>query len=653
MKMKKKLLTFAAAAILSSSNLAGQNNWTSFGQDPGGTKFSTLTQINTKNIKDLKRAWTFHTGDKGGFFESTPLVVDSVLYFSAANGVYALDAVTGQQIWKYETTGTTRRGLSYWPGGSGVPPRLFSSTSAGLAAIDPKTGTLVTTFGEKGVIPGLHISTPGSIYRNILVTQGGSGTVKAWDTVTGEMRWTLNLKAQTGDPNQATWLNDSWKTPYTPGLWGFFTVDADRGLLFVPAEKVGNDYYGGPHPGNNLYSDCLLAVDVNTGKIKWYQQLVHHDIWDYDLAAQPTLVDVRRGGRTIPGVALITKMGILFVFNRETGEPMYGMEERPVPQTTVKDEWTSPTQPFPLKPPPLARNSLKKEELASVTPELEAYCKGLWEKYSLSDTVPYNPWREKQDIVVFPGAIGGGNWQGVMFNKPLGLIITNVMNAGQWGHLEEGTGRRGGGRRGAVGGERGAAPGEPGAARGERGAPPPEQQAAERGGRAGAGRGDASDEPAPTLPVPGVRMMNKVTPEGQRFWDPQRQYSCAAPPWGELIAVNANTGDIAWRVPIGEFPELAAKGIATGQPMLGGGMTTAGNLVFIGATIDGYFRAIDARNGTELWREKLEAPAHSIPSTYMGKDGRQYVVVPAGGGGFLRSPTADTLIAFALPKQTN
>ena len=212
------------------------------------------------------------------------------------------------------------------------------------------------------------------------MTQGGEGMVKAWDSVTGEPRWSLNLKAQPGDPNQATWL-EIWTTQYTPGLWGIFSVDVQRGLLFVPVEKVGNDYYGGPHPGNNLYSDSLLAVDVNPGRIKWHQQLVHHDIWDYDLAAQPTLVDVRRGGRTIPGVALITKMGMLFVFNRETGAPMYGMEERPVPQTTAKGEWTSPTQPFPLKPPPLARNSLKKEELAQ-SRGLEAFEVAL-AKYSL------------------------------------------------------------------------------------------------------------------------------------------------------------------------------------------------------------------------------------------------------------------------------
>ena len=226
--MGKRFALTTAAALVWSLPLTGQNNWTSFGQDPGGTKFSTLAQINTKNVKELKRAWTFHTGDKGGFFESTPLVIDSVLYFSAANGVYALDAVTGEQIWKYETTSTTRRGLTYWPGSDGLAPRIFTSTATGLAALDAKTGTPITTFGEKGVIPGLRISSPGALYKNILMTQGGAGQVKAWDTLTGELRWTLELKAQPGDPNQATWLNDTWKTQYTPGLWGLFTVDVDR-----------------------------------------------------------------------------------------------------------------------------------------------------------------------------------------------------------------------------------------------------------------------------------------------------------------------------------------------------------------------------------------------------------------------------------------
>ena len=637
--MKHRLACGLSVVVALAGSVGAQSNWTSFGQDPGGTKFSTLSQINSDNVKNLTRAWTFHTGDKSGFFESTPLVIDGVMYFSAQNGVYALDAVTGQQIWKYATTGTARRGPSYWPGGNGVAPRIFSSTSNGLAAIDARSGMLVTSFAEKGFIPGLRMSSPPAIYKNVLVTQGGSSTVKAWDAVTGEPRWTLNLKPEPGDPNISTWLNDSWKTSAGPGLWGIFTVDVDRGLIFVPVEKVGNDYYGGPTPGNNLYSDSLLAVDALTGKMKWHQQIVHHDIWDYDVAAQPTLVEVRRNGRTIPGVAQITKMGMLFVFNRETGEPMYGWEERPVPQTTAPGEWTSPTQPFPLKPEPLARNALKKDELAKVTPELEAYCKGLWEKYNLSDTVPYNPWREKQDIVVFPGAIGGGNWQGVMFNRPLGLMITNVMNAGQWGHLQAGAGR-GGGRGGRAGGRGGNSQADAGAAPG-RGATPAR-------GNAGAEQ-EPEDVVPPGTPAPGGPNMNKVTPEGGRFWDGPHHYSCAAPPWGELIAVDANSGDIAWRVPLGEFPELEAKGIKTGQPGLGGGITTAGNLVFIGASIDGVFRAFDARDGKLLWSQTLDAPAHSIPSTYMGRDGRQYVVVPAGGGGFLRSPTSDSVIAFALP----
>jgi len=382
-----------------------------------------------------------------------------------------------------------------------------------------------------------------------------------------------------------------------------FTVDEERGTVFVPVEKVGPDYWGGSNHGNNLYSDSLVALDAGTGKIKWFQQLVHHDIWDYDIAAAPTLLEVRRGGRTIPAVAQINKMALMFIFNRETGEPIFGMEERQVPQTTAPGEWTSPTQPFPVKPGPLARNALKKSELAKVTPEHQAYCQGLWDKYKLADAVPYDPWRVGQDIVVFPGAQGGGNWNGITFSKPLGLLITNVMTAGQWGHLQEG-GRRGGGAD-APGGEE-------------------------------AGRGGAR---------PGL---SKVTPEGQRFWDPQKRWSCSEPPWGELVAVNANTGDIAWHVPLGEFEELAAKGIHTGTPSSGGAITTAGNLVFIGASIDGYFRAFDARNGKLLWSDKLPAPAHGVPSTYLGRDGRQYVVVGANGGGYFGSPTADDVIAYRL-----
>ena len=654
-----------AIAIAQGGNPAGRN-WPYHLGDQGGTRFSTLDQINVSNVSNLKRAWTFKTGS--GRFASSPMVVDSVMYFSAPNGVYAIDAVTGTQIWKYSpvpdpppaaaatpapaepapagreggrgpgsgrgrggrgggTAGTALRGPAYWPGGNGVGPRIFSTTAPGLAAIDAKTGTLIPAFGQNGILPDIRPSSPAVIYKNVLIGQGGvepgkGQTVKGWDVVTGKPVWTFYLKAQPGDPNRATWLDGSAESEATPEIWGIFTLDEERGTLFVPVEKVGGDYWGGGNHGNNLYSDSLVALDALTGKMKWYQQLVHHDIWDYDIAAAPALIDVRRNGRVIPAVVQQNKMALLFIFNRETGEPIFGIEERPVPQTTAPGEWTSPTQPFPVKPAPLARNSMKQSELAKVTPEHAAFCQGLWEKYKLTDAVPYQPWQVGQDILVFPGAQGGGNWHGVAFNQPLGLIVTNVMTAGQWGHLEPGG--RGGRGRGAAPSADAPAPA----------GPPAEAAAAQTGGR-GASPGQP---PA----------MNKRTPEGGRFWDPDKQWSCSAPPWGELVAVNANTGDIAWHVPLGIFEELEAKGIKTGTPSSGGPITTAGNLVFIGATIDGYFRAFDARNGNMLWSDRLPAPAHSTPTTYMGRDGKQYVVIGANGGGYFGSPTSDEVIAYTL-----
>jgi quinoprotein glucose dehydrogenase len=682
---RTQLLTTLGGAALVGVALTAQNsgpagnNWPHHLGDQGGTRFSTLNQINVSNVSNLKRAWTFKTGS--GRFASSPMVVDSVMYFSAPNGVYAIDAVTGTQIWKYSpepppttpstpsatapppaapspaagappagtpdaaaggrdagrgqgpgggfgrgrggrgggTAGTALRGPMYWPGGNGVGPRIYSTTAPGFSALDAKTGTLVASFGQNGILPEVRPTSPAVVYKNVLITQGGlepgkGQTVKGWDVVTGKPMWTFYLKAQPGDPNRATWLNGSAESEATPDIWGIFTLDEERGTLFIPVEKVGGDYWGGSNHGNNLYSDSLVAVDALTGRMKWYQQLVHHDIWDYDIAAAPALIEVRRNGKVIPAVVQQTKMALLFIFNRETGEPIFGLEERAVPQTTAPGEWTSPTQPFPIKPAPLARNSMKQAELAKVTPQHAAYCQGLWEKYKLSDAVPYQPWQLGQDILVFPGAQGGGNWHGVAFNKPLGLIVTNVMTAGQWGHLE--AGGRGG--------------------RGGRGAPPPDTPAAEPA--AATGRGATAGPPS----------LGKRTPEGGRFWDPERQWGCSEPPWGELVAVNANTGDIAWHVPLGIFEELEAKGIKTGTPSSGGPITTAGNLVFIGATIDGYFRAFDARSGKELWSDKLPAPAHSTPTTYMGRDGKQYVVIGANGGGYFGSPTSDEVIAYTV-----
>ena len=601
-----RVVAIGAAVAMLTVAARAQNNWTYFAQDQGARRYSTLKQITAENVTRLQRAWTFHTGDKSGFFESTPLVVDSVMYFASGSAFFALDAVTGKEIWKVPAARTTRRGVSYWPGDAKTPPRIIASAGTDLIALDPKTGAPIASFGDEGSVDlEDSMNSPAAIYKDLAITQGNKPWIRAWDVRTGKLAWTFNLIPQPGERGHDTWQGESWKTSGGTNVWGLISVDAERGLVFLPNSMPGeNDYYGGTRHGDNLYGTSVIAVDANTGTLRWYRQLVHHDIWDYDLGAAPTLVDVVKDGRTIPAVAQITKMGLLFVLDRTTGEPVWGVEERAVPQTTAPTEKTAPTQPFPLKPPPLARNSMRKEDLATVTPELETYCRGLWEKYKLADSVPYQPWNDKQDIVLFPGAIGGGNWNGVTFHKPLGLMITNVMNAGQWGHLELGAGGR---------------------------------------GRRGGGRGAADEDTAPPTPT-----WRKVTPEGRRFWDPQTMYSCQAPPWGELIAVSAKSGEIAWRVPLGAFDALEAKGIKTGTPSLGGAITTAGNLVFIGATVDGKFRAFDARNGKELWSDKLEAPAHSIPSTYVGRDGKQYVVVAAGGGGFLQSPTADAVVAYTL-----
>jgi len=615
--MKKTLVAGALVLSAASVSIHAQKDWAYYGQDQGATRFSTLAQITTDNVTTLTRAWTFHTGDTSGFFESTPLVIDSVMYFASGSAFFALDAVTGQQIWKVPAVRTTRRGVSYWAGDAKTPPRIIASAGTELFALDAKTGAAIADFGDEGSVElDDSMNSPAAIYKDLAIVQGNKPWIRAFNIRSGKLEWTFNLIPQPGEKGHDTWDGESWKTAGGTNVWGLLSLDAPRGLVFLPVSMPGNnDYYGGDHHGDNLFGTSVVAVEAASGRLRWYRQLVHHDIWDYDLGAAPTLVDVVKNGRTIPAVAEITKMGLMFVLDRTTGEPVWGIEERPVPQTTAPGEKTAPTQPFPVKPPPLARNSMTKAELATITPEHEAYCKALWDKYKLQDSAPYQPWNDKQDIVLFPGAVGGGNWNGVTVNTPLGLMITNVMNAGQWGHLELGAGGRG--RRGE----------------GRGGAQP----------AAGRGAVTHNDETAPP-----AQTWRKVTPEGRRFWDPKTMYSCQAPPWGELIAVSTKTGDIAWRAPLGSFDALDAKGIKTGTPGLGGAITTAGNLVFIGATVDSKFRAFDARNGRELWSDKVEAPAHAIPSTYMGRDGKQYVVIAAGGGGFLQSPTSDTVVAYAL-----
>jgi glucose dehydrogenase len=609
------------AALSLSGGTHAQRNWANYGQDPGGTKYSALAEINTRNVATLERAWTVHTGDTGGFFSSSPLVIDNLLYFTSSSGVWALEAHTGKQVWKYPARNPARRGVSYWAGDARHPPRIFVGIGPTLVALDPKSGAPVGEFGTNGILQtSTAWGSPPAIYKDYVVTGGGQPTVRAWDARTGALVWTFDLVAKPGNPGHETWENGSWQTASGTNVWAFLSVDIDNGLIFAPVSQAGYDYAGVERPGDNLYADSVVAIDANTGKLRWYRQTVHHDIWDYDLPAQPTLIEVVRNGQRIPAVVQHTKTGMLFFYHRLTGEPIFPIEERPVPQSTVPGEKTARTQPFTIPSLQLARNAIGKDELYNLTPDHASFCRDLWEKNNVYSDGPYTPWPLKESgrtALIFPGAVGGGNWGGVATDPSLHYVFANVMNTGQWGYLEK-----------------------PSAASAEGSRP-----------RAAGVAGGGED-----VPPRGGAGYVKTTPFGAgnparfRFWNPETTWPCQNPPWGELFAINASTGAVAWRVPLGSFADAEAKGVKNaGTPNMGGAIATAGGLVFIGATVDGRFRAFESKTGKVLWEANVDAPAHSVPATYIGADGRQYVVIPAGGGGFLQGPTGDSIIAFALP----
>jgi quinoprotein glucose dehydrogenase len=637
MRLFKSILAVAIAACAVAS---AQNDWPTYGRDLAGTRYSPLKQIDTGDVSKLIRAWTYHMsaasaapdrqeegneaqggrgrarGGGGRISEASPLMIGGVMYLTTGYGrVVALEPETGKPIWTYEVKdgAPAERGLEYWPGDAQSPPELFFGTSTGkLIALNTKTGKPVPGFGNEGVVdmkPGalngltnsmFGLSSPPIIYKNLVITGahvqespsiGASGDTRAWDVHTGKLVWTFHSVPRPGEPGSETWQDpDSWKNRSGTNVWGMFTVDAERGILYMPFGEPTTDYWGGDRKGANLYGTSLVAVDALTGKMKWYFQAVHHDTWDYDLASPPVLFDVKRNGQTIPALAQLTKMGFLFILNRVTGAPIYGVEERPVPvDDALPGDSVWPTQPFPLKPPPLARNSFKREDLATVTPELQKFCQDLFDSVpgGLHSGGPFTHYSTTPSVI-FPSSIGGGNWNPPSYDPALGYLFVNTMDFGSLNQMVK-----------------------------------------------------ASDS---------ARYNRLGYRNNNRFWEPAKNLPCNQPPWGRLFAINVNTGDIAWQSLLGvtdSFPEGKQN---TGRPNMGGSVATAGGLVFIGATDDSRFRAFDSKTGKELWVTKIDAGAHSAPVTYLGKDGKQYVVVTATGGGFLGDrSSADTVIAFALP----
>jgi glucose dehydrogenase len=701
---RSQLLLFSfvfGLAAAKAQDASASKDWPAYGGGPGATHYSELTQINRSNVAKLKVAWTFDTGDtKPGVhteLEATPLKIGDTLYLiSPKVRLFALNAATGKQKWMFDPTegrkviGSTRnRGISYWTDGKG-DERIFVSMRQYLYAVDAKTGHLIPSFGNDGKIDlrdglghegeGLSValSTPGAVYKDLLIC--GSivaellpaypGDIRAFDVRTGKIRWQFHTIPHPGEFGYDTWPKDAWKYSGAANDWAGLTVDTKLGMVFVPLGSASSDYYGADRPGNDLFADSLVALDANTGKRIWHYQTVHHDIWDRDLNAQPALVTLHQDGKTIDAVAQTTKSGYVFVFDRTTGQPVYPIEEKKYPASDIPGEWTSPTQPLPLAPPPFARQRLDERDVTNRTPK--AHEEALAWLRTLRSDGQFIP-ASLQGTVFFPGLDGGQEWGGPSFDPQTGYLYVNT-NEMPWILTMEMSKKQGAEATGKSLYDSNCAQ----CHKPDRTRTPPDfpsllgidqrytpreiaQIVSEGNGRMPAfpkltyyeidaianfvssGRNDL---------VTGLST-SQSNPEYQvataPFFLDSEGYPAITPPWGQLAAIDLNQGKIVWQIPFGEYPELAAKGVKnTGSQNYGGGIVTAGGLFFIGATnYDKKFHVFDKMTGKLLWETTLPAAGNATPAMYEA-NGKQYVVIAAGGGKS-KDPSGGTYVAFSLP----
>jgi quinoprotein glucose dehydrogenase len=619
-----------SCAVLSTAiGLAQDGDWTAYGRDPGGERFSPLTQITRENVGSLQVAWTYRTGDaldpKRGrptALEATPLHVDGTLFLSTPAGrAIALDPVTGTERWSYDAKvprdagwgDFASRGVSFWR--SGDDRRIFFATvDARLIALDARTGTPIASFGDQGVVDlrkGLRIpptgftdyevTSPPAVVGNTVIVGSGiadgttlphpSGEVRGVDAVTGKQKWSwdpLPTHPKTGGAN----------------AWSVIVADPARNLVFVPTSSPSHDYYGGERPGDNLYSDAVVALRADTGERVWHFQTVHHDLWDYDVAAPPILFDWTRDGTRVPAVAVASKTGHVFVLERATGKPLLPVEERPVPKSDVPGETASATQPFPTSPPSLARTRLTAADAWGASDEDREWCRTAMS--GLRAEGMFTPPSLKGTLVI-PGNVGGIAWGGLAFDRVNNLLITPVNNLAAEVRL----------------------------------IPRAEEDAERKAGRLS---GEFEYHPQRGTPYGVVRRL---------LLSPKTGLPCTPPPWGTLAAIRAGTGQIAWQVPLGQLHgagkiPAAADG---GSIALGGPIVTAGGLVFAAGTLESAIYAHDVRTGERLWKGTLPTSARATPMTYLGRDGRQYVVIAAGGHGVpIGPPLGDHIVAFTVPK---
>ena len=621
------VIAAVAGAISVAQHTPAPSGWPASNYDDSANRYSPLTQITPANVGTLERAWSIHlkpVGYSGRLLrdDSIPIVIGNTMYFGSPYGVViALDATSGAEKWRFQLPNNdipAKRGIAYWPGGGGRPASIVFGSNAGtLYSIDAATGRPNDWFGDKGIVntktpevmqtgmnvPYSHLSSP-TIFKNLIITgagtgegpggsNGGSGPAgdtRAWDATTGKLVWTFHTVPRPGEFGHDTWGGESAKNRSGVNVWGHMSLDAVRGILYMPLGAPNNDRVGIDRPGDNLFSSSVVAVDANTGKYLWHFQLVHHDVWDYDMQSAPLVVDLQRGSETIPALLVVNKTSLLFTLNRVTGKPIFDVVERPVPKSDVPGEQVSPTQPFPVKPEPLAQMAISRDNLYKGEPQHQAYCERMVDDNNIKLGGAYMPIARERYSITPPGPQGGINFWGPAYDPKLRLFVSNTTNLFQ---------------------------------------------------------------PMRLVQRPDGSWINSGELAGlRRFGDPDRRLPCGPTPWGELVAVNMDTGDIAYRKTLGVSDMLPAGLQNTGRPSTGGVTLTASGLTFVGGTDDFRFRAFATATGEKLWEIRLPSSIETTPITYMGTDGRQFVAVVATGGSLTGSDvTNDEIIAFALPRK--
>lgn len=683
---------------MASRKPSGQQSGTSweYGGGPAQDHYSPLTQINRSNVSQLRVAWTYDTrkarpGSYG--LETTPLVVNGVLYgLTPSQRVFALKAATGKLLWKFDSgiLGTQPdRGLAYWA--SGQDKRIFVGVMNFVYALNAETGKSIPSFGEDGRIDlrenlgrdpssvTIALTSPGIVYQDLFIVGGmepetlpcAPGDIRAYDVRTGKMRWSFHTIPHPGEVGYDTWPKNAWKYAGAANNWAGMAVDVKHGIVYVPTGSASPDFYKPNEHGNDLFADCLLALNAETGKMIWYFQEVRHDLWDRDLPAPPALLTVNRNGRKIEAVAQTTKQGFIYLFNRADGQPLFPIRYRNYPPSTVPGEGAAREQPLPTEPAPFARQLLTASLLTNRTPEAHRWAERQFRKFiSAGQFVPF---RVGKPTVIFPGFDGGGEWGGPAVDPKTGIIYVNSNDVAWTGELAKNTGKGDTAR--ALYLNRCSLCHGPRMA----GSPPEfpsligigtrlTQAEIAKIIRQGRGRMPSfstlsrfqlsalvrflvtgKNETVRSSESAAVRESRRYLFTGyKKFRDPQ-DYPAVAPPWGTLNAIDLSTGKYLWKIPLGEYPKLGLRN--TGTENYGGPIVTAGGLLFIGATcFDNKFRAFDRRTGKLLWEATLPFAADATPATYE-VNGRQYVVIAAGGcKAAFNTPRGAVYVAFALPR---